>query len=392
MITKSNFEKILKYCSVLFLILLSKTVYFGFLHENVTSVILFGVCIIVFLRKKTINTKNFADLLIGSIFLLTVGLLHVNETESVALFLLKREFFLVCGFVITNCIGRNEFKTIFTNIILFVSGTSIICKTIQILNPRFVLSVCKVNDSPKYFYTFFHTFGRNLGLEMRNYGPFWEPGAFQIFLVMALIFMLSGDREDKKSIGLLIFTLVTTGSTLGYISLLILSPWIIEKYFGKKISAKNLLVIFIFICGIAYVLMSRNLTNKFTPGNASLRDRTYDIEYGLQLIKMHPFKGFGSTTIATSNIHNIYYCNSNGILSTLFTFGIPFGIFYLIKSFANYLKLLGLKRTKEMIIAVLVLLVSFLGEEVNALILFWIFMFQFQTDNISIIENDNKNL
>ena len=72
-----------------------------------------------------------------------------------------------------------------------------------------------------YWYSFFYT---NLGRdEIRNSGFMWEPGAFAMMIIIALIInCLNNGIGLQKKIFIYILALITTMSTIGYLSLLVL--------------------------------------------------------------------------------------------------------------------------------------------------------------------------
>lgn len=57
---------------------------------------------------------------------------------------------------------------------------------------------------------------------VRNNGPFWEPGGFVLFIIIAVLFTFIQDNKiNYKHIGIYIITLITTFSTAGYLALLV---------------------------------------------------------------------------------------------------------------------------------------------------------------------------
>ncbi|MCC8409601.1 hypothetical protein LJ707_11735 [Mucilaginibacter sp. UR6-1] len=70
----------------------------------------------------------------------------------------------------------------------------------------------------------------NESLQMiRNCGPFWEPGAFVGFLIMALFFLYISEGTIKNKKGLIfIIAMITTYSTTGYLALM-LSLYVLLK-------------------------------------------------------------------------------------------------------------------------------------------------------------------
>ena len=82
----------------------------------------------------------------------------------------------------------------------------------------------------------------------RNQSIFWEPGAFQTFIIIAVLLEFSQKYTHKAVIIILIVALITTFSTTGYISLIITLFW----YFfveGEKASGKIKASIILAIAG-----------------------------------------------------------------------------------------------------------------------------------------------
>jgi hypothetical protein len=67
-----------------------------------------------------------------------------------------------------------------------------------------------------------YTYERYYGINLRSPGPFWEPGAYAVFLIVALVFNIIRTNKllNLKSI-IIILALLTTFSTAGYIALFI---------------------------------------------------------------------------------------------------------------------------------------------------------------------------
>lgn len=92
----------------------------------------------------------------------------------------------------------------------------------------------------------------SLSLTYRNCGPFWEPGAFQGFVNLALALeLLTADKRDKRwKIKILIFiiSIITTFSTGGYIALALNILFLIFSSKSLHIERKIFLVVaFIFL-------------------------------------------------------------------------------------------------------------------------------------------------
>lgn len=92
----------------------------------------------------------------------------------------------------------------------------------------------------------------SLSLTYRNCGPFWEPGAFQGFINLALALeLLTTDKRDKRwkiKIAVFIVTIITTFSTGGYIALALNILFLIFSSKSLHIESKIFLVVaFVFL-------------------------------------------------------------------------------------------------------------------------------------------------
>ena len=78
----------------------------------------------------------------------------------------------------------------------------------------------------------------------RNMGLFWEPGAFQTFVNIALLFEILKKEINIKIIVVFIMTIITTYSTTGYLALiLVLGLLIIKKGKNPKIQGAIIAII-----------------------------------------------------------------------------------------------------------------------------------------------------
>ncbi len=92
---------------------------------------------------------------------------------------------------------------------------------------------------------------------LRCPGPFWEPGVFAIYLLVALIFnsILENNFFNKKNL-VLMFTLIITFSTAGYIGLFIFLTFSIIKTYGKRFLSVFVIPLLIW----SFIYMYKNLS------------------------------------------------------------------------------------------------------------------------------------
>lgn len=87
--------------------------------------------------------------------------------------------------------------------------------------------------------------------ELRNTGPFWEPGAFAGFLILAFMFNEFMQSAKQKRIRVVLFiTLLTTFSTTGYLAL---SVFLAFYFFAKMKSPMTKLIVILLIPASAYL-------------------------------------------------------------------------------------------------------------------------------------------
>ncbi len=90
--------------------------------------------------------------------------------------------------------------------------------------------------------------------EIRNTGPFWEPGAFAGFLVLALMFNEFVQNQKRKKIRIVLFiTILTTFSTTGYLAL---SGFLAFYFFAKVKSPLTKMIVILLIPASGYLAYS----------------------------------------------------------------------------------------------------------------------------------------
>lgn len=253
-----------------------------------------------------------------------------------------------------------NFNNIFTNIIYFFATTSLVIWCISMVpagyNFMFSLSqslpqygvekLWEVTDLGESMYTCYlfsysaleSGFTASTGI-VRNYGPFWEPGRFTIFLTIALMIRLyNNPKFDRKNIILLLAD-ITTFSTTGYIALAILfiGYVAIQK---KNIGTKAIQILFIVAC---IVLISKLdfMSEKITDQMNDLQNtesRFGAMAYHFLQISQSPIIGYGSHL---NKAFSILEMSPNGWTHYMRYMGIPMFltmIFFLYKGTRAYIQ------------------------------------------------------
>lgn len=190
---------------------------------------------------------------------------------------------------------------------------------------------------------------KNNSIIKRNYGIFWEPGAYQLYLNWALYYTLT--KKNKIclfDVVLFSLTIITTKSTAG---IMILGMVIISVFFeGNKLLKEKkdyfqykLIILMVSIAGMVLILNNSHLMSMFfskitsfvgnknviNSGNVSAYTRFYSVLANIDIMKDNPLFGIGSRDIkqAVLNSYGIT-ANTNSILAMGALYGIFAGFMY----------------------------------------------------------------
>ncbi|WP_128548319.1 hypothetical protein [Larkinella soli] len=175
-------------------------------------------------------------------------------------------------------------------------------------------------------------------LVKRNSGPFWEPGAFGIFLNLALVFNIIRKKAliNRENVWMAI-ALFTTLSTAGYLTLfIILIGYLLASPAIRPIVKISWMVVMIPVGVIAYSQMA--FLGGKVEENISLTREDNSSRFGsayLDFVDLarSPVIGFGRLIenrfgqLARS--HDLAVHRNNGITNLLVTYGIPATVAYL---------------------------------------------------------------
>ena len=236
------------YAVVFFLVAISGFPFYYAAQVNILFLFLFTF--FIFLRRS-IKFDSRALTIMG--FFYTVDILQVMIIKPFVPMTLMGTYtrLFVAFFVVTLC--EKKFTDIYSNVIYGLCIISIIFYIPSVTSSGFLSfmtgRICPMFKPPftevSEFYErsptiIIYNFHEVLA-EFRNSGPFWEPGAFAIFIIIALIFNLINDKTlwSKKNIVLSI-TLLTTLSTTGFIAFFVL---IMAYYFATGDILKNIILL-----------------------------------------------------------------------------------------------------------------------------------------------------
>lgn len=366
-------------------------------------------------ENKFILTIHYIILLFVFLCLLTICGIHRLNLSSSGIYvnLLFIIFIILSG---TVNIDINE-KYIYEILIILIAWlfTEIIPSDIFVKNFINIMSLLGITSIVGYFVGnsgvfinhFFPTITNKAGIQFlnafltmipvndeyrnRNYSIFREPGVFQIFLCIALIFLLfsvnAGKiKKYKTKIAITLVAILTTRSTAGYLILaIILIIWLFKKKNpGKEKDSKYTLIaiivsLFIIASYLGIGYFSGGVINKLTNENNSVLARNLSFIGNIHVGLSHPIFGSGLHNIIEEyNNYIIYnfteynFNNTNTFLKLFASFGFPFFILFTVYFFKGLRSMS--ENTLYAVMLGVVLFLCFSNEDLVFNVIIWIFV------------------
>lgn len=235
-------------------------------------------------------------------------------------------YYLV-GFFLVATLEKEDFKRIYSNIIVAEAGISVCIWILQLLN------LVDSRTETILGFTYKH-FLYNSIFASRNSGIFWEPGAFQFFLNLGLIFVFESEGSIKnyriKQI-ILTVAVLSTQSTTGYLILALIYIYYVAINNAKRMNTSQRIKYIISVAAVCvvaiYVLSSNTVQSKFTNDNYSYRTRSVTWEVSSKMILDKPIIGYGYDSVYYNSTYQSLGSrsqhNSSGLLLFTCYLGIP---------------------------------------------------------------------
>jgi hypothetical protein len=210
--------------------------------------------------------------------------------------------------------------------------------------------------------------------ELRNDGPFWEAGAFSIFLNLALSFNILNEKKiiSKKNV-VFIIGIITTFSTAGFIALFFIISFyfLINRTFYKNIIYLPLIILLFWFSFNNFDFLGEKINTQFdkqlNADNPYLNlGRFQSALLDIQDIQSYPIfgRGRGEFRFEKDEYFEDYgpARRSNGLTDFIVKMGIPFAIFYFVSMFLSFKSICAFYKVDNkisIIIFIAVLILSF---------------------------------
>ncbi len=183
------------------------------------------------------------------------------------------------------------------------------------------------------------------GLMFRNSGPFWEPGAFAGYIILAMVFIALKNRKFqvgtyKNEMIFLVLGLLTSQSTTGYITFMLLV--LIHFYQSYKLGRIVIIPLSLAILGLAYFnlsFMKEKIENNIVEAEQMKDDDIHAGRFGAIrmdwiYIKSQPLIGNGWDVKTRYRFHpqvkeGTSIGHGNGMSNIIAIWGIPFFLLWL---------------------------------------------------------------
>lgn len=311
------------------------------LQITVFFIISFLLC---FFYKKYdfLRQKPFSILFYMSLFTLIVPLIFYDSISTYIAIIMQ----LAIGMFCSSFIPFKEFIRKYINVIVFFALISLICFVIGILKPSIatVFPMTIGDASVDYYnagvYVFMSAKGYGAGIlsiSMRNAGICWEPGCYQCFLNIGLLFLLEREKNNHQKhfyfkFFVLILTVMTTVSTTGIIILIVLLI-VYFKEWSKNLGRSIFLIPLIIISALVFYnktelgTMMQNKIGKEFGVDKGFMDRISLSKINYIISDNGFFYLFGMSFSKWIEINETLW---NSIIHSFLCLGIPFTIIHLI--------------------------------------------------------------
>lgn len=347
-IRKASNTKML-YLLTFFIIYLSDSLLFA---TNANEVFLkcnrFGLIIIVLLMlankliSKNQNDKIPVWLLVLSLSILISSLLAGRIVNGYSYYTMIAALWF--GYLFSNKYSLEQFSHCFCKIMRIIAIVSLLAWLFSDVIRSMGDLPTITNTVGAQYKTLFLTNVPMLAQQAkRNMGPFWEPGAYQVYLSVALFFTMFMEKHKSKWIDAVLF-IVAALSTLSGAALIPILLIIAAYMFEKKNLKRFTLVMLLF--GLMFVLFNTGTFDEITAkmGNDlatnSIMYRWIGIEGGIRGFLHNPL--FGSAPemnesikmqLAMQYMNQTYASNTNTFFNYLAYYGMFVGGFMLFRSY-----------------------------------------------------------
>ena len=391
----------LEYCAITTLLLLSGSIW-GWYSSLVALVHLASILFLLikkeFLYKKRnlLKRNTVVCLIVVSVYALNImAVSRDNPLSSWNVFLI-----IIGAFLIANLIDKTDFINKYVNVITVLAAFSLIFWLLSRMGIVIGDRVVEPGNGEIYRMNLFYIYRDSVGviesgLNRRNFGIFWEGGAYQAFLNLAILFMVRFKKTLFRSVGqywlkllVLVMTVGTTFSTTGY-ALLVVDMVVYMLENSQKGSRKRYAIAGILVVIGIVVINSPAVANKFNSSSDSYISyliRVNDQLNGIKAMFVSPLWGLGFNSKRYTEVLLSYgiYANSSGLLIVAQQFGIVFALWFTFIQITSFNRFCEMNQWLSKILGAVFLICIFSTESLNQNGVFLMFLYSFRSNDMAV--------
>lgn len=332
----------------------------GYFSQNKVLYLFFGFFLILYYYKnKNDNSLNLnlrLFILLFYVFLIFISQSFIFEKSNLQAFLVLIFFYFIIPYLIIRILNI-KFIDYYLNLITvlaiisllfwvsvnFIDGFEDLVKEL----PKIVSHNKTIQATDSFI---IHSYERGEAYNLiRNPGATWEPGAWAAFLITALIFsLIKGNKFFCIRNIIIIGTIITTFSTAGYLSLLIIFLYAVlysRLHYIVKIVTVPIALFFFIKLFTSVELLSDKIKDNYESANSRQINevesgRFFALRKAIITIKEYPVTGRGLIISSTGTEAGMKEGLGYGIVSIATRFGLIAFILYFIFFFLSIKKLI----------------------------------------------------
>lgn len=309
---------------------------------------------------------------------------------------LRTGYFYKCCLLILSCLfAKNflfeEFARIFEKIMFFFATTSAFCTLLATVNISLVSGFpIFYNSAKSSFYNLIVCMINVSDKTVRNYGIFREPGVFQMFLMLGLLFYTYYAKEFKiYRFAVYVIAIGLTYSTTGYIALIVyLIVYFVKDTRGFSVKKKKLITIVLIAVALIFILVKTDLLSSdgvvFNKVGDMKRHTTVarlaSVFANIEMWLRSPIFGNGLTYVGDNfpEISLMRYGyespdNTNTLLCELATYGLLYTVIF-VMGYVRFIKKITEKKVEQVLIGIVLVVLS-CGEKLTFSPIIYILLF-----------------
>lgn len=332
-------------------------------------VVVFCLMLIKGRVRFLLNLKKTVPVIIALMCLSFIQFFLFSEGDDISL--VFKNFLLI---LIVFCVAYNNPERNISRlraIVWIIIGFCFISNSIfiyHVFGGGLEFSSTQTSENAMHFHYLEQICGNTLiGLAFRNGGIYYEPGMYQIYLNLALLFILY-DTNIRFRLLLVVYLLLTITSTFsvsGYATAsVIIGLYVVKNNYNSFLP--KLLVLCAFIIGFIYLSPYLKESFELKSETSSAEIRGNDLTVGIDVFLTSPVVGFGIVNHEYAKVSKQFLGekrdSTNGMVNLLISFGMLGAILFLlcVKGVCRWLRV---SLTPKVVIGFLIWLVISINTE-----------------------------